>query len=210
MATAKTAKPATAGMPATEATQAKKSHFKLFLILILVFVFLAAGAGGFAVFMMKKKAAEAALVSDEDHEEQSGDGESDEEDSLNKKQKTKKKTAAIHSGPPVFVPIDPFSVNLADKNADRYAQVSVNLQVADIKAVDELKLYMPIIRNNILMILSHKTADELLEKSGKEILAEEILKEATRPVLDYRDPEKDKDRPKKPILKVHFSNFIIQ
>jgi flagellar FliL protein len=202
MATAKPAKSGAAEVPAAEAKPPKKSKLKLFIILILVLLFLGAGAGGFAVFMMKKKAAEAAAANDEGHD--------DGEDSLHQEQEAKKKAASIHSGPPVFVVIDPFSVNLADKNSDRYAQVSISLQVIDGKSADELKLYMPIIRNNIFMVLAHKTAEELLEKSGKEALAEEILKEANRPMREYQNAGKDKNRPKDPILKVYFSNFIIQ
>ena len=41
---------------------------------------------------------------------------------------------------------------------------------------------MPAIRNAILMILAHKTSNELLSREGKEQLAPEILREAVRPM----------------------------
>lgn len=195
MATAKPAKSAEAEAPVAEAEPPKKSKKKLIIVLALVILLLAGVGGGAAFFMMKKKSAAAVDAATED------DGHATHQE---------KEEAPEHSGPPVFVPLDPFVVNLADKGSDRYAQVSVSLQVADAKVGDELKLYMPAIKHNILMVLAHKTSEELLEKSGKKALAEEILEEATRPLIEGRDPKKDKEKTKHPILKVHFANFIIQ
>jgi flagellar FliL protein len=107
----------------------------------------------------------------------------------------------------------------------------VTLEIEDAKTGDELKLYMPAIRNNILMVLSHKTAAQLLTRDGKEKLAQSILYASVRP-LGY-DIEEDEDEeeaaatgtdappPKKkkkkkkvpsnlPVTAVHFSNFIVQ
>jgi flagellar FliL protein len=171
---------------------AKKGKKKLIIILVVVLLLLAAGGGG-AVFFMKKKAAAAAAAAE--------DGEHAEE-----------VVEAKPSGPPTFVPLDPFVVNLADKGADRYAQVAVTFQIDDAKFADQLKLYMPAIRNSILMILAQKTSEELLDRAGKEALAEEIMAEAIRPMnLEAGDSHgKSKGKPHNPITKVHFANFIIQ
>ena len=77
--------------------------------------------------------------------------------------------------PPTFVPLDPFTVNLADKDVDRFAQIGVTLQVEDPKFADQIKAYMPAIRSNVLMVLSHKMAGDLLTREGKEKLAKEIM-----------------------------------
>src|SRR5690606_10567075 len=74
--------------------------------------------------------------------------------------------------------------------ADRYAQVGINLQVDDAKVSDELKLYMPAIRNSILLILAHKTSEDLLNPEGKVKLAEEIRREAAR-AMGYEIPVPD-------------------
>ena len=84
--------------------------------------------------------------------------------------------------PPTFVPLDPFTVNLADKEVDRFAQIGITLEVADPKFADQLKAYMPAIRNNVLIVLSHKTSAELLSGEGKEKLAREIRRESVRPM----------------------------
>ncbi|WP_204268639.1 flagellar basal body-associated FliL family protein, partial [Enterobacter hormaechei] len=80
-----------------------------------------------------------------------------------------------------FVPLDPFTVNLADKDVARFAQIGVTLQVEDPHFADQIKAYMPAIRSNVLMVLSHKTAVELLTREGKDKLAKDIMRESVRP-----------------------------
>ena len=75
------------------------------------------------------------------------------------------------SAPPIFVPLEPFIVNLADRETERFAQIGINLQVDDAKVGDQMKLYMPAIRNAILLILSRKSAEDLLTAEGKVQLA---------------------------------------
>ncbi len=155
-----------AAAPATDAgaaVPAKKGKKKL-IIMIAAALLVVLGAGGGAAFYFKKKAAHAA--------EEAGD----ESAAAGEHQAAKRDP----KHPPVFLPLDAFVVNLADKEVDRYAQIGITLELQDAKFGDELKLYMPAIRNGILMILAHKTSVELLERSGKELLAEQVQREAAR------------------------------
>jgi flagellar FliL protein len=133
---------------------------------------------------------------------------------------------------PTFVPLDPFTVNLSDREAERFAQVGISLELSGSAGADQVKAYMPAIRNNILMVLAHKSAAELLERDGKAKLAAEIRSETSRalgyeaaraakPVAATDDDEDPDAAPKKrrakadahgpsPVVAVHFSNFIIQ
>jgi len=185
------------------------------LIMVIAIALLLAIAGAAAVVVMKKKAAAA----DED-----GDEAATTEHVEHKKHDPK----AV----PAFAPLDPFTVNLADHDVERYAQISLTLELEDAHMADEIKAYMPAIRNNILMVLSHKTATELLEREGKTKLAREIQREASRAlgaeIEDEEDadteeakakaedsPGKKKKKKKKkaealPIKGVFFANFIIQ
>ena len=118
--------------------------------------------------------------------------------------KARKKKGDKHL--PVFLPLETFTVNLADREAERYAQVGVTLEVGDIKTSDQLKAYMPVIRNDILMLLAHKKAAELQERSGKLELAREIRRAALKPLGE--DGAESDDEPA--VRAVHFSSFIIQ
>jgi flagellar FliL protein len=196
----------------------KKGSKKLVLILAVVGLLLVLGGGG-AFYMMKKKAAEAAAAAAAE------DGE-DEDHAPAKPVKKDKEAHAL----PTFLPIDPFVVNLADREQERFAQIGVTLQVEDAKTADQLKAYMPAIRNGVLMVLAHKTSAELLERAGKEKLAKEIMREAVRPLGIEIEDEDDEEEPPKPaadekpkkkkkkkkaaehnpVEQVHFSSFIIQ
>jgi flagellar protein FliL len=211
---------APAAAPA-EGEAPKKGSKKLIIIIAAVAVLLL-GGGGAAFFVMKKKAAEAEAAAAAEE-----DGGEDSHAKPAKQAKKPEHKKDEHAGPPAFVPLDPFVVNLADKESERYAQVGVTLQVDDPKMADEMKAYMPAIRNAVLLILSHKSSEELLSSDGKAKLAEEIRRDAARAMgYEIEDPEEeepvDEEAPKKkkkkkkkvesynPIVHVHYSNFIIQ
>ena len=197
---------------AADAPPPAKGKKKLIIIIAAVAVVLA-GGGGAAVFMMKKKAAAAAEA------EEGGDGHAP------------AKAVAKHDpkAVPVFVPLEPFTVNLADRDAERYAQVGITLEVDELKTGDQMKAYMPAIRNNILMALADRTAAELMTREGKAKLTEKIKVETSRALgieIEEEDPDaaaEEEDKPAKkkkkkakkaapvlPVKAVHFSNFIIQ
>jgi len=192
----------------------KKGNKKLIIIIAAVLV-LVLGGGGAAFFIMKKKAAEAAAAAEEE-----GGGAAEHAPAAPEHKKD-----LAHMTPPTYVPLDNFTVNLADHDADRYAQIGVTLEVEDAKFAEQMKAYMPAIRNGILLVLSHKTSVELLDRVGKEELAAEIMREAVRPMgIEIDDPEEDappkategeapvkKKRPVyNPVTNVLFSTFIIQ
>jgi flagellar FliL protein len=83
---------------------------------------------------------------------------------------------------PTYLPLDPFVVNLADRDVDRYAQIGITLELENGASGDRLKAYMPAVRNAILLVLANKTSRDLLDRAGKELLAQEIMREAVRPM----------------------------
>ena len=133
--------------------------------------------------------------------------------------------AAAHAPPPgtppAYLPLDNMVVNLADPGGERVAQVGITLEVQDAKASDTVKAYLPTIRSGILMLISQRTAEELLKPEGKEKLAKDILREAAVPFGGGDDDEDEHDaKPKKkkrrvvhveyPVKGVLFSSFIVQ
>ena len=201
---------------ATDAPPPKPGKKKLMLIIGAAVLALALVGGGAAWFLLKKKA---------DTEEDADEG--------TPAAATQTAAAAKHEtkgAPPVFVPLDPFTVNLADREGERFAQVAVTLEIEDSHFSDQLRVYLPAIRNNILMLLAQKTAAELLTREGKELLAKQILRESLRPLgISVPDPAAEDDRaaddaaakkkkakgkkaapPAYPIRSVQFASFIIQ
>ncbi|MEY3296599.1 MAG: hypothetical protein RLZZ451_2647 [Pseudomonadota bacterium] len=205
-----------AAATADEAAPPPKGKKKLIIIIAAVLVVVLAG-GGAALMLMKKSSAAA--------EDAAETAEADEGKPA-KKADAKRDPKAV----PVFVSLDPFTVNLADRDADRYAQVAVTLELTDATLEPQIKSYMPAVRHNILLALSDRTAGELLARDGKQALAERIRRETAR-ALGYKVPSEeqiqaaadeagseDAQRKKRrkaaeselPIRAVHFGNFIIQ
>jgi flagellar FliL protein len=196
----------TANAVAPGAPPAKKSGKKKLLIVALAAVVLLVLAAAAAVWLLRGQA-----QADDTDEAPSAHG----------------AAAAWRAkgAPPVFMPLEPFTVNLADKDTDRYAQIAVTLEIEDSHFGDQLRQYMPAIRNNILMALARKTAAELLTPEGKEKLARQIQRETLRPLgISVDDPADDaaddparrKTRHRKaappayPVRSVQFASFIIQ
>jgi len=191
---------------------------KKLVLMVAVAAIVLGGAGvGALVYMKKQRAAAEAAAAEE------GDSDGSPAKAAKKKEKGEK---------PVFVPMDVFVVNLADHEADRYAQIGITLQVPDEKVSEEIKTYLPAIRNNILMLLAHKSSADLAGGEGKELLARQIRREALKamgeevgddddaaPAADEASAsasalarkKKHKGIPEDaPIRSVQFSSFIIQ
>jgi len=183
-----------------------KGKKKLIIIAVATLVLAIAAAAAVLVFKQSaaKKRAAAQIEAEAQDDEEGEDG----------KRRAKKSHSAAA---PTFIPLDPFVVNLADRDTDRFAQIGVTLEVDDPKVAESLKQYMPAIRNGILMVLSHKTSTQLLERAGKEALADEIMREASLPLADSDAEKKKREKAKEsgepppdPIARVLFSSFIIQ
>jgi len=179
---------------------------KLILMIVIAAVVLGGGGVGALLFMKKQQAAAEAAADDGDDTAAAP---------AHKKDDKKEK--------PTFVPMDPFVVNLADHEVDRYAQIGITLEVADEHTAEDIKSYLPAIRNNILLLLAHKSSADLAGGDGKEQLAREIRRESLKamgedvpdddPAASAPQGHKKKKRAAEaelPIRSVQFSSFIIQ
>lgn len=203
--------------PPTDAAP-KKGKKKLVILIAAAVAVLGLGGGGTVFYLKKKAAAEEEVEAEAD---------------------AKPAKAAKRDGKakPAFIALDLFTVNLADRDADRYAQIQLSLELSDEKSAELIKNFMPVIRNNMLMVMSHKTSAELLEKDGKVKLARDLRRETAKALglepleedlpkppkkpkaetpasaeEEEAPPKKRRPRPEEmtPVIGVHFSNFIIQ
>src|SRR5215472_14786854 len=143
--------------PAADAAPAGRPKKKIMVIGIVVIVLGVLLAGGAIVFF-KQRAAHAAAAAAGDDEATAT---------------SETAATATHIDPknvPIYLPLDPFIVNLADRDADRYAQIGVTFELESNTASEQIKAYMPAIRNAILLVLANKTAKELMYREGKEQL----------------------------------------
>lgn len=172
-----------------EAAPPKKSK-KLLIIIVAAVLFVVLAGGGAAFFLMKK-----------------GNEHADDEEVAAEKESAKKKSGK--EAVPVYIPMEPFTVNLVPETGDQYLQVTINVEAVDAAVGEKLKVHMPKLRNKIMLILSSKKSSELAPREGKEQLADEI-KESINSVIGTGEPAKGKKEAEDPIKEVLFTSFIIQ
>lgn len=103
----------------------------------------------------------------------------------------------------VYLPIDPaFVVNFASQGKARFLQVTVEVMTRDPGVPDSVKLHMPVIRNNLMLLLSSQSYDSVSTLEGKETLREEAL-EVIQQILEEETGDPG-------IEAVYFTSFVMQ
>ncbi|HTV97393.1 MAG TPA: flagellar basal body-associated FliL family protein [Steroidobacteraceae bacterium] len=102
----------------------------------------------------------------------------------------------------VFLPIDPpLVVNFEDGSVVRFLQVSMEVMAHDQKALDSVQKNLPLIRNNLLLLMSNRNYQALMSREGKDKLREEALA-AIRDVQKKQGGEDIDD--------LLFTSFVVQ
>jgi len=103
---------------------------------------------------------------------------------------------------PIFVTLEPFTVNLQGEGRAKFLHVGMALKVRGEPSKAQINEFMPELRSRALMLLSNRTADSLVSPDDKSKLAEEIRSELNRPLND--------DLPDQGITSVAFNTFVVQ
>jgi flagellar FliL protein len=78
----------------------------------------------------------------------------------------------------VYFAIDPpLVVNFEDGSAVRFLQITMELMAHDQKAIDSVQKNVPLIRNNLLLLMSNRNYQTMMSREGKEKLRQEALAE---------------------------------
>lgn len=105
--------------------------------------------------------------------------------------------------PPIFMRIEPFTVNLADdRYGSRLLYTGVTLRVGNDLSQQILEEHMPQVRSRLLMLLSGKQASDLTSPEGKEDLAQAIINRLNVPLTENQPPLD--------LREVLFTEFIVQ
>jgi flagellar protein FliL len=165
-------------VPIEEGAAPKKSKK---MVIIAVAGLLVLGGGGAGAWMFLK-----------------GSGEEAHDEAPAKKKKKKIDTSKA----PVFLGMEQFTVNLQPEVGEQYLQLAFTLQLSDQPQVDLIKLYQPLVRSRVLMLLSSKKASELSTPDGKKKLADEIVAAVNQPFVPGGEPQD--------VTGVFFTAFVIQ
>jgi flagellar protein FliL len=78
----------------------------------------------------------------------------------------------------VYYAIDPpLVVNFEDGSVVRFLQITMEVMAHDQKAIDSVQKNIPLIRNNLLLLMSNRNYQSMMSREGKEKLRGEALAE---------------------------------
>lgn len=131
------------------------------------------------------------------------------------------KTAQEAKLPLQYLTILPeFVVNFGPNQRVRYLQIDLQVSSRDAEALKKIGSLMPILRNDVLVVISSQTYEDLKTREGKEKLQKKILntfnhvlttagkaKASESPKVDPADPDAEV---KGPIEDVYYLSFIMQ
>jgi flagellar protein FliL len=103
---------------------------------------------------------------------------------------------------PNFLDLDSFTVNLAEKDQDRYMQIKFSLEIGSTEAENTIKEMLPALRSEVLLVLSSRQATDLASREGKETLAKDIVAAANK-ALEHTPADHS-------VAAVHITQLIIQ
>ena len=81
-------------------------------------------------------------------------------------------------GASMYYAIDPpLVVNFEDGSVVRFLQISMEISAHDQHALDAVQKNIPLIRNNLLLLMSNRNYQSMMSREGKEKLRQEALTE---------------------------------
>jgi flagellar FliL protein len=102
----------------------------------------------------------------------------------------------------VYYAIDPpLVVNFEDGSAVRFLQITMEIMARDQKAIDSVQKNIPLIRNNLLLLMSNRNYQSMMSREGKEKLRQEALTEVRAVQKKEGGPDIDD---------LLFTSFVVQ
>ena len=95
----------------------------------------------------------------------------------------------------------PLVVNFEEGSAVRFLQITMELMAHDKGAIDGATKNVPLIRNNLLLLMSNRDYTTLMSRDGKEKLRQEARAEVNKILKKEGSPEVDD---------VLFTSFVVQ
>ena len=94
--------------------------------------------------------------------------------------------------------LEPFIVNLADPNQQRYLKIRICLESKELTGNEEYEKRLPQLRDMILTLLSSKSYKDISDSDGKNRLREEITSKLNHLLSNFQ------------VKAVYFTEFMIQ
>lgn len=101
-----------------------------------------------------------------------------------------------------YMPLENMVVNFAQRGPARFLQVEMQLMAHDPQVLKAVEQHMPVIRNDLLVLLAGVSYEQASSREGKEALNQAILN-AVNQILTQHGASGE-------IKAVYFTNFVMQ
>ena len=171
-----------------EGEEAPKSSKKLIIIIAAVVVLLiGAGAGMYFMGFF------------DDEPQQTEAGQSAEDGDTKAAEEEEAEPVAERS----YWPLEPpFVLNFEGRSKARYMQIGLEVVTTNDKAFAAVKKHLPVIRNEIVLLLSGQKYEEMVTPEGKEQLRAELIETVNNVLKQHKV--------KKGIENIYFTSFVMQ
>ncbi len=117
--------------------------------------------------------------------------------------KQAKKKAQKPDAPAQFYSFDPpLVVNFEESSAVRFLQIGMDIMARDSETIEAVERHMPLIRNNLLLLISNRDYQKLMTREGKDELRKEALAEVKKIMRKEADEADVED--------LLFTSFVVQ
>ncbi len=89
----------------------------------------------------------------------------------------KKKKEEKRDAPALFFSLEPLVVNFEESSAVRFLQIGMDIMARDPEVIAAVQKHVPLIRNNLLLLISNRDYQKLMTREGKEELRAQCLAE---------------------------------
>ncbi len=161
-----------------EQEQAGSGKKKIIIFAAIGLIALGLGAGGAMFFMGSDEPATDEMAMEEEIMEEP-------------------EMAIYHELHPAFV------ANFTGQSKKKYMQVYIVAMASEESVIEDLKLHMPAVRNDVLMTLSRTKSDEIETVEGKEMLRQKVLD-------TVKDTMTTKTGKEETIKDLYFTKFVAQ
>lgn len=169
----------------------KKSSKKLIIIIVILVLLIGGGAGAY-FFLMGDSGAETEESIEISDKKAEKEGKADDEVD----------SAGVKLESLYYDMSKPLIVDFPRGSSIRLIQISVSLMVKGQETLDALKKHDPMIRNNLLMLISSQSGEDLASREGKEKLKEAMKLEVGNVLKKMSGSDRLKE--------VFFTAFVMQ
>ena len=112
------------------------------------------------------------------------------------------KAAVVVPADPIFVALEPFTVNLQPGGKSRFLHVAITMKVDDARTQGQIAKYLPEVRSRVLIVLSNREAETLQTPEEKTQLSADVMAALNLPFVV--------NLPAQAISSVMFTTFMLQ